>query len=210
MGFRATSLRMLGASIFAAALTAVPVGGGALAADSQCAGHQTFAKPRQEKSCPNVNAQFFVSPDQKTHAVIYPSDVALYGSPDMESRVVFRSNSGDTLTSQDYSSPRGINGYYVASAQWSPDSRFFVFSLISSGGHSPWSYPMKVYNLKKNLVANFSDMINGNPTMSKDFRFSGPHTVIVSTWRQRGSIDDPVPVTVDLEAAFEKLPATPN
>jgi hypothetical protein len=35
--------------------------------------------------------------------------------------------------SKDYSSPRGMNRYYVDHGKWSPDSQFFVYSLISSG-----------------------------------------------------------------------------
>jgi hypothetical protein len=182
--------------------------GRALADDASCDGHQLLSKPRPETSSQNVKAQIFVAPDKATHAQILPADVNLYATPDMESRVVFRSSSGDTLTSQDYSSPRGMNGYYVAAALWSPDSQYFVFSLISSGGHSPWSYPMKVYSLKRNQIANFSDMIGGNPTVSDQFRFSGPHTVVASTWKQPGSTDIAVPVTIDLEAAFQKLPPT--
>jgi len=116
-----------------------------------------------------------------------------------------RSSDGTTLTSQDYSSPRGTNGYYVFHGQWSPDSQYFVFSLSSSGGHSPWSFPIKVYAVKKNLIANFSDMIGGNPTVSGQFQFSGPHTLAASTWKKPGATEDAVPVNVDLEAAFEKL-----
>ena len=111
-----------------------------------------------------------------------------------------------SLTSKDYSSPRGANGYYVHAAKWSPDSRFFVFSLVSSGGHSPWSYPMMVYSRQQNRFAKFSDMIDGRPTLSGDFSFSGPHTVTATTWKQPGALDDGVTVTVDLEQTFEKLP----
>jgi len=209
MNFHKRSLRLLTGSILAAASMLSP-GGNVLAADAQCDGHQLLSKPRPETSCQNVKAQIFVSPDKATHALVLPADVSLYATPDMESRVVIRSNAGDTLTSQDYSSPRGMNGYYVASALWSPDSQFFVFSLISSGGHSPWSYPIKVYSLKKNLFASFSDMISGNPTVSDQFRFTGPHTVVASTWKQPGATDIAVPVTVDLEAAFQKLPPPAN
>src|SRR5262245_23443928 len=123
----------------------------------------------------------------------------------MESRVVIRTSKGDTLTSKDYSSPRGANGYYVFNAKWSPDSQFFVYSMSSSGGHSPWSFPMMVYSRQKNRIAGFSDMINGEPTVSGDFHFAGPHTVVASTWKQPGSLDDKVAVTVDLEEAFAKL-----
>jgi hypothetical protein len=138
--------------------------------------------------------------------VVYPVDISLHATPDMESRVVIRSSKGETLTSKDYSSPRGSNGYYVVNAKWSPDSQFFVYSMSSSGGHSPWSFPMAVYGHGKNLIARFSDMINGNPTMSAEFSFTGPHTLVASTWKQPGAFDDKVPVTVDLADAFGKLP----
>lgn len=120
--------------------------------------------------------------------------------------MVIRTSKGDTLTSKDYSSPRGTNGYYVFNAKWSPDSQFFVYSMSSSGGHSPWSFPMMVYSRQKNRIAGFSDMINGEPTVSGDFHFAGPHTVVASTWKRPGSLDDKVAVTVDLEEAFAKLP----
>ncbi len=171
-----------------------------------CSGHKLLPKPRPEASCLQVLQQVHVSPDKALRAVVLPVDVSLYATPDMESRVVIRNSKGDTLTSKDYSSPRGANGYYVATAKWSPNSRFFVFSLVSSGGHSPWSYPMAVYSRQQNRFAKFSDMIDGKPTLSGDFSFSGPHTVTATTWKQSGALEDKVAVTVDLEAAFEKLP----
>jgi hypothetical protein len=175
-----------------------------------CSGHKLLPKPRPEASCRNVVPQIFLSPDKALRALVLPVDVSLYATPDMESRVVIRAGNGDTLTSKDYSSPRGTNGYYVYSAKWSPDSQFFVFSLVSSGGHSPWSYPMMVYSRQKNRIAKFSDMIDGRPTVSGDFSFSGPHTLVASTWKQPGALDGKVPVTVDLEAAFAKLPESPD
>ncbi|MGP0091956.1 MAG: hypothetical protein ACLPKB_18670 [Xanthobacteraceae bacterium] len=143
-------------------------------------------------------------------ASVFPVDVSLYTTPDMESRVVIRSSTGDTVTSKDYSSPRGMNGYYVYRAQWSPDSQYFVYSMISSGGHSPWSFPIMVFGRKSSLIAKFSDMIDGKPTLSGDFNFSGPHTVTATTWRQSGSLDDRVPITIDLDEAFAKLPPSPQ
>jgi hypothetical protein len=77
--------------------------------------------------------------------------------------------------------------------------------MSSSGGHSPWQFPIAVYSRTKNRFGQFSDMINGNPTLSADFKFTGPHTVVATTWKQAGSLDDKVPVTVDLEDAFGKL-----
>jgi hypothetical protein len=196
---------MLSLSILGMALLAADA-----VAQAPCTGHKLLPTPRPESSCNSVKPQIYPSPDGALRALVYPVDVSLNATPDMESRVVIRTSKGDTLTSKDYSSPRGANGYYVVSAKWSPDSQFFVYSLSSSGGHSPWLYPMAVYSRAKNVIAKFSDMINGNPTVSGDFTFTGPHTVVASTWKQPGALDDKVPVTVDLEAAFGKLPPSPD
>ena len=175
-------------------------------ADSTCSGHKLLSTPRPEASCRNIVPEIFVSPDKALRALVLSVDVSLYATPEMESRVVICSSAGETLASKDYSSPRGTNGYYVYRARWSPDSQFLVYSLTSSGGHSPWSFPMMVYSRQRSLTAKFSDMIDDKPTLSGEFTFSGPHTVIATTWKQPGSLDDTVPVTVDLEKAFETLP----
>src|SRR5438876_2333602 len=175
-------------------------------AEVVCSGHKLLPTPRPESSCSNVKPMIYASPDGALRALVFPVDVSLYATPDMESRVVIRTSKGDTVTSKDYSSPRGANGYYVVNAKWSPDSQFFVYSMSSSGGHSPWSFPMMVYSRQKNRIAGFSDMIHGGPTVSADFHFAGPHTLIASTWKQPGSLDDKIAVTVDLEEAFTKLP----
>src|SRR5437870_10611084 len=164
-------------------------------AEVVCSGHELLPSPRPESSCSSIKPRIYPSPDGALRALVLPVDVSLYATPDMESRVVIRTSNGDTVTSKDYSSPRGTNGYYVVTAKWSPDSQFFVYSMSSSGGHSPWSFPIMVYGRKKNFIASFSDMIGGNPTISGDFNFSGPHSVVASTWKQPGSIDDKIAVT---------------
>jgi hypothetical protein len=196
--------RLVPISILAAASAAL-LAAGALA-DAPCSGHKLLTTPRPEASCRNAVPRIFVSPDKAMRASVLPVDVSLDATPDMESRVVIRSSAGDTVTSHDYSSPRGMNGYYVYNAKWSPDSQFFVYSMMSSGGHSPWSFPIMVYSRKQKRIAKFSDMIDGYPTLSGDFSFSGPHTLAATTWKQTGALDDKVPVSVDLDAAFEKLP----
>ncbi len=198
-------ISMMGAS------AAMPAG----AADVVCSGHQLLPKPRPELSCTNLVPIIHVSPDGALHAAVLAVDVSLYATPDMESRVVIRTAKGDTLTSKSYASPRGTNGYYVVNAKWSPDSQFLVFSLTSSGGHSPWSFPLMVYGRKRNMIATFSDMIGGKPTLSPDFKFTGASTVAATTWKgpaTAGSTSGPEPMSiqVDLDEAFAKLPASAN
>lgn len=173
-----------------------------------CSGHELLSTPRPEGSCRDVAAQVFVSPDKTMRAVVVATSISLDTTPDTESRVVIRSSAGSTVLSKDHSSPRGMNGYYVVQAKWSPDSQFFVYSLTSSGGHSPWSFPIMVYGRKANQFVAFSDMIGGKPTVSGDFTFAGPHTIAASTWKQPGAFENKVLVKIDLAAAFDKAAAT--
>jgi hypothetical protein len=170
-----------------------------------CIGHQLLQTPRAEGSCLTMRPQVHASPDKAVRAIVFPVGMDLNASPDIESRVVFRGNDAKLLTSQDYSSPRGTNGYYVEHGKWSPDSQFFVYSLSSSGGHSPWSFPTWVYSREKNQIISFSEMIGGNPTLSADFDFGGPHTITATTWEKQGS-DKQKKVTVDLAEAMKKMP----
>lgn len=200
-----TSLAFLGLALAAAVLPAH-----AALADAACSGHQLLSKPRPQGSCQNVKPRKFTSPDKKFVALVLAADKSLNDTPDMESNVVINSSSGSKLTAKDYSSPDGANGYYVLNAKWSPDSQYFVYSMMSSGGHSPWSFPIWVYSATKNQFASFSDMIGGAPTVSGDFKIAAPHTLNASTWKQPGDLTDKIPVSVDLEKAFDKLPPPPK
>jgi len=182
----------------------------AFAADAPCSGHELLPTPRAQGSCQNLKPKTYTSPDKKLKAQVFPADTSLNDTPDMESRVEIHSSAGAMAASKDYSSPGGANGYYVFNAKWSPDSQYFAFSMMSSGGHSPWSFPISVYSVKKKQFAQFSDMINGQPTLSGQFTITAPHSLNASTWTKPGDLDDKVPVTVDLDAAFAKLPASPN
>ena len=85
-----------------------------------CSGHKLLPIPRPESSCSDVKPQIYPSPDGALRALVFPVDVSLYATPDMESRVVIRSSNSDTLISKDYSSPRGANGYYLVNANGRP------------------------------------------------------------------------------------------
>ena len=76
--------------------------------------------------------------------------------------------------------------------------------MSSSGGHSPWQFPIWFYSRQKNLIISFSKMIGDNPTVSGEFKFSGPHTVTATTWEKAGS-DNKIPIVVDLEEAIKKI-----
>ena len=177
----------------------------ALAADP-CTGHKLLRTPRPELSCNNVKPRIYPSPDGTSRALVYPVDISLNATPDLESRVVIRSDKGETLTSKDYASPRGFNGYYVVNAKWSPDFEVLRLQPVLFGRPFAVAISDRGVQSRQECFGQFSDMIDGKPSLSADFKFTGPHTLIASTWKQAGALDDRVPVTVDLEDAFGKLP----
>ena len=78
-------------------------------AELACSGHQLLRNPRPQSSCSNVKPAIYASPDGALRVLVFPVDVSLYATPDMESRIVIRTAKGDTLTSKDYSSKRAIS-----------------------------------------------------------------------------------------------------
>ena len=179
-------------------------------AGDPCTGHRLLVPRRPELTCLNMAPTVIASQASPLRAVIVPADISLDATPDMESRVVIRGRNRETIASKDFSSPRGANGYYVYRGAWSPDGQYFVFSLVSSGGHSPWSWPIWVYSAKRSQFAPFSAMIANRPTLSGDFTFQGAHLLTAQTWPKDGDIEHKVPVTADLDAAFASLPPQPD
>ena len=65
---------------------------------------------------------------------------------------------------------------------------------------------MMLYSREKNRFALLCDMFDCMQTVSGDFHFTGPHTLVATTWRQAGSLDSNLAITVNLEDAFDKIP----
>jgi len=198
--FASSALTGIAVLAFGSSLTASDA-----VAKTLCRGHELLPEARPAESCQGLKPTAYKSPDGKLTVLIFPADQSLNATPDMESRVEIRDADGHTILSKDYSSPRGANGYYMAQAQWTSDSQFFVYSLSSSGGHSPWQSPIELYARERNMFVKFSDLIDGNPTLTDKFQLVGPHTVVATTWRDQ-NIDKKRLVKVDLKAAVRKLP----
>ena len=73
-----------------------------------------------------------------------------------ESKVEVFSADGHLMTIADYTSSDGQSGVGVIQAQWSPDSKFLVFSLTQPPGRSDRPYTIAIYSSKKNKVKTLS------------------------------------------------------
>jgi len=77
--------------------------------------------------------------------------------PSCES-VVEISAGSSVIGRESYASDNHDNGSCVAHAGWSPDSKFFVFSLQNSGGHQPWDSPIVVFSVEKKSFIDLEDV----------------------------------------------------
>lgn len=98
-----------------------------------------------------------------------------------ESRVVLRAQNGAVLAKHDYSSEDGEHGYGVTKAAWTPDSKFFVYSLESSGGHSPWHSPVQFFSRPDNKIRSLDDALC-DAVMNPKFETSAPDIVTVELY----------------------------
>ncbi len=68
------------------------------------------------------------------------------------------------------------HGSCLGEAAWTSDSRYFVFSILSSGGHQPWHAPIMVYFREKNLTKPLESFLD-NPANEA---IADPHFVLSS------------------------------
>lgn len=85
---------------------------------------------------------------------------------------------GRLLAQRSYTSDDGEHGYGVVKAQWTPDSQFFVFSVVSSGGHQPWRSPVEYFNRKTHGFFNLDDVLN-DAVINPEVVIGAPDTVTV-------------------------------
>lgn len=110
------------------------------------------------------------------------------GSEQAESRVEVRNAQGAVLCVHDFSSPDGEHGYGVQTAQWTPDSQFFVFRMRNSGGHMPMYAPVVFWSKNANHFYQLDDY-----TADQTFSVTSPARIALDTW------PDLKPATVSLK-----------
>ena len=98
-----------------------------------------------------------------------------------ESKVELHTSSGKLVAQRNYSSDDGEHGYGVTKAEWTPDSRYFVFSLESSGGHQPWHSPVQYFSRKDDSFLSLDDALN-NAVMNPQFVIEAPAKVTVDLY----------------------------
>ena len=136
-----------------------------------------------------------------SRVVILPID-KLSGHGDSESRIEFYSPQNQLLCALDYSSEDSEHGFGVAKAAWTPDNKYFVFSLTSSGGHQPWHAPTLFYSLRDNSIRSLDGYVTAEGISKGDFTLQAPNVVLTEVSREQ----QPAPVRFRLDSIARRKP----
>lgn len=101
--------------------------------------------------------QKYESPDSKYVAHIVALHKDSHSSD--ESKIILETKKGKVICSKNYSSETGEHGFRVENASWTPDSRFFVYSMSSSGGHQAWHSPTYFISMQDFKVRRLDDYL---------------------------------------------------
>jgi hypothetical protein len=116
-----------------------------------------------------------VSPDDSLRAEIQSVRKKPGGAA--ESKIEILSKDGKQIWIVKYTSADGEHGFGVFKAAWTPDSQYFVYSLVSSGGHELGRSPIFFYDRRVERVRSFDEEV-GVVTDAK-FSVSPPDVVEV-------------------------------
>ena len=83
---------------------------------------------------------------------------------------------GHKLWAEDFSFTDPDHDRGVAFARWSPDSNFFVFSAISSGGHHRWQFYIYAFR-PQNWQLYLLDLLYGE-VVEQEFTIAAPNHLI--------------------------------
>jgi hypothetical protein len=105
------------------------------------------------------------------------------GHEDYENRIEFYSAQNQMLCALDYSSADGEHGFGVVKAAWTPDNKYFVFSLTSSGGHQSWHAPTLFFSRRNNAILDLDNYAEGSGISKGDFVLEAPNIVVTEAWK---------------------------
>ena len=95
-------------------------------------------------------------------------------------------------------------GRLPAKVQWTADSKFLVFTTVSSGGHSPWHFTTYVFSVSDKKIVCLDDVIG--PVVDSDFKLEGPHTGTFKIDKQLPRGEHPEPLKLEISLLFSKDP----
>lgn len=118
------------------------------------------------------------SPDGRFVATIRSIQKAPTGVP--EAIIEIKDSGGKLVAREEFTSKDGEHGLCVEKAAWTADSRFFVFTTTSSGGHQPWQFPTFFFDHRDKKIHRFSDFLA--PVAAGGFELKAPDVITITIW----------------------------
>ena len=115
--------------------------------------------------------QEFKSPDGQVRAIVN-NIFDEYGQH--ESKIHILNNKGKTIFDTSFVSKDTQHGFGIIHTGWTADSKFFVFAIMSSGGHQPWHFPILAYYVPGRYVLDFDRLVGA---VTSDFKLSPPDSL---------------------------------
>ena len=143
--------------------------------------------------------QEYPSPDGKYIAYVIALPKAPYGCG--ESEIIIRTKKGKILCSKNYGSEDGEHGFGVERAAWTPDSKFFIYSMSSSGCHQAWHFPtdfIAVSDFKIRSLDNYLGLVT-----DPDFELTAPDIIRI-TGRRIDNLLNETRFEINLNKLIEK------
>jgi len=153
-----------------------------------------FSVQLSENGMPAKGSHQFLAPDGGASVDVMPVSKQVKRA-EYESRIEFRLHDTTVLCVLDYSSQDSEHGFGVVKAQWTPDSKYFVFSLTSSGGHQAWHAPTQFFSLEDRTIRSLDDYFAASGISDSNFHLIAPD--VVKTQVLKGNA---VPVSINLAA----------
>lgn len=117
------------------------------------------------------NKQVFNSPDKTIRVVV--SNI----SDGSESKIHIYNSKGKILFDTSYISKDHQHGFKIIQTNWTANSKYFVFSLSSSGGHQPWHSPIFIYSVEDKRLFSIDNILGA---VTADFKLSPPDSLETS------------------------------
>jgi hypothetical protein len=106
--------------------------------------------------------------------------VKTVSATDCEAMIEIIAPDRHVLVKSDFRSKDHESGDCIGQAQWTPDSRFFVFSVEDSGGHQPWHTPIMFVDLAAKKVMELEKFIQ-DPITYQAFTLAAPDRIEFET-----------------------------
>jgi len=97
-----------------------------------------------------------------------------------------------------------VEGRLPAEVKWTADSKFLVFTTVSSGGHAPWHFTTYVFSVSDKKIVCLDDVIG--PVVDSDFKLEGLHTGTFKIDKQFPRGEHPEPLKLDISLLFSEDP----